>query len=66
MGILNSNDYQRGYKDGYNDGKNGRDKNYSRGGMSLKYAIHGNRAYETYCEGYNEGYRKGSYDRNKR
>lgn len=36
MGILNSNDYNRGYKDGYNDDKNGRDKNYARGGMSFK------------------------------
>lgn len=59
MGIMNSNDYQRGYRDGYHDAKAGCDKNYSKSGMSAKYWLYGSNALKTYCEGYDEGYRIG-------
>lgn len=65
MDKFNSNDYRRGYDNGYNDGKNGRDKSYVKGGLSVKYFVFGSEAYKTYCEGYNEGYRKGCLDRNR-
>ena len=63
MGILNSNDYKRGYDDGYNDALKGKDPNYIKAGASLKFAIHGDKAFDTYVEGYKEGYRNGSRDR---
>ena len=63
MSILNSNDYKRGYDDGYNAGFNGKEKNYVRAGRSLKFAIHGSPAIDSYRDGYNDGYSKGSYDR---
>ena len=63
MTILNSNDYKRGHEDGYNDGFNKIDKRYFKSGLSLKFAIHGSKAIDTYNQGYNSGYEKGSYDR---
>ena len=54
--ILNSNDYKRGFADGKNDAKLKNDKNYIRSGMSLKFAIHGSHAIDTYNKGYNDGY----------
>ena len=63
MGIFNSNDYKRGYDDGYNDALKGKDPDYIKSGASLKFVIHGNKALDTYNEGYKEGYRIGSRDR---
>lgn len=63
MGIFNSNDYKRGYDDDYNDALKGKDPNYIKAGASLKFAIHGNKAFDTYVEGYKEGYRIGCRDR---
>ena len=63
MSILNSNDYKRGFNDGYQDGFDGRDKRFFKSGLSMKFAIHGSRAIDTYNQGYNVGYEKGSYDR---
>ncbi len=63
MSILNSNDYKRGFNDGYQDGFDGRDKRFFKSGLSLKFAIHGSKAINTYNQGYNTGYEKGSYDR---
>jgi hypothetical protein len=63
MSILNSNDYKRGFNDGYQDGFDGRDKRFFKSGLSLKFAIHGSKAIDTYNQGYNAGYEKGSYDR---
>ena len=51
MSIFNSNDYKRGYDDGYKDAMNGKDPNYTRGGASLKYAIHGDKAFDSYVDG---------------
>lgn len=65
MSIFNSNDYKRGYDDGYKDAMNGKDPNYTRGGASLKYAIHGDKAFDSYVDGYKEGYRVGSRNRNR-
>ncbi len=56
MSILNSNDYQRGNEDGKKDARAGRDKDYSRAGLTPKFAIYGNKVLETYIEGYNDGY----------
>jgi hypothetical protein len=61
--ILNSNDYKRGYNDGYNDGFNDKDKNFIKSGMSLKFAVWGSVAIDTYNQGYHAGYEKGCYDR---
>lgn len=63
MSILNSNDYKRGFNDGYQDGFDGRDKRFFKSGLSLKFAIHGSTAIDTYNQGYNAGYEKGCYDR---
>ena len=65
MSIFNPNDYQRGHRDGSQDAKNGKDKNYVKGGMSMKYAIYGKKAFDTYRDGYNEGYRQGCKRKNK-
>ena len=54
--ILNSNDYKRGFDDGKADAMAEKDKNYNRSGMSLKFAIHGSPAIDTYNKGYNAGY----------
>ena len=54
--ILNSNDYKRGFEDGKTAAMAGKDKNYIRSGMSLKFAIHGSHAIDTYNKGYNDGY----------
>lgn len=59
MSILNSNDYKRGHKDGYNDGYNDIDKRYFKSGLSMKFAIHGSKAIDTYNQGYNVGYEVG-------
>ena len=61
--IFNSNDYDRGFKDGHEDGFAGREKNYLRMGKSLKFAIHGPQALNTYTEGYNAGYFVGISER---
>ena len=65
MSWFNSNDYQRGHKDGSRDAKNGKDKNYNSSGRSMKFAIYGQKALDTYCKGYDEGYRKGCNRKNK-
>ena len=68
--ILNSDDYQRGYHEGYSDGLNGKERNNFRKGLSIglsmKFAIHGRNALETYSKGYEEGYRKGIEDRHSK
>jgi len=56
MSILNSNCYQRGAQDGINDAKAERDKDYSRAGLSVEFALYGEKALDTYIEGYNKGY----------
>lgn len=64
MSILNSNDYDRGFTDGYQAALEGREKNYVASGMSLKFALHGSSAIDTYVEGYDEGYRIGMREAN--
>lgn len=63
MNIINSNDYNRGHEDGYNDGLNKINKRFFKSGLSLKFAIHGSKAIDTYNKGYNAGYEKGCCDR---
>ena len=63
MGLLNSNDYNRGYENGYGDAMAGKEKSYIASGFSLKFALHGSKAIESYNEGYDEGYRMGMRDR---
>ena len=63
MSIFNSNDYKRGYEDGYTAGFGGKDKDFIRSGMSMKFAIYGGKAIDSYNQGYNEGYKKGIEDR---
>ena len=60
--MINSNDYKRGYQDGYNDALTGVDRDYRRSGASLKFAVFGSSAIDSYNEGYNEGYRIGMRD----
>ena len=66
MSLLNSNDYDRGYNDGYAAGFAGQEKNFIRSGMSLKFAVWGPDALNSYTEGYNKGYGDGCYDRNSK
>jgi hypothetical protein len=54
--ITNNNDYQRGFNEGKADAIAGKDKNFTRSGLSLKFAIHGSRAIDTYNKGYHSGY----------
>ncbi len=63
MGFLNSNDYKRGYENGYSDAMAGKEKSYISSGFSLKFALHGNAAIESYNNGYDEGYRIGMRER---
>lgn len=57
--LTNSNDYKRGWEEGRQDALDGKDKNYSRMGMSWKFVFHGNSALERYAEGYDKGYEAG-------
>jgi hypothetical protein len=66
MGIFNSNDYKRGYEDGYTAGFGGKDKDFTRSGISMKFAIYGGKAIDSYNQGYNEGYKKGIEDRHSK
>lgn len=66
MGIFNSNDFNRGYNDGYDAGLSGKEKDYTRMGMSLKFAFNGSKALDTYTNGYNKGYEKGISDKNSK
>lgn len=50
MGLLNSNDYNRGYQNGYSDAMAGKEKSYTASGFSLKFALHGSKAIESYNE----------------
>ena len=63
MSIFNSNDYNRGYQNGHKDAMAGKEKSYVAAGMSWKYAVHGNSAFDSYVKGYDEGYRIGMRDR---
>ena len=54
--ILNSNDYKRGFDDGKAAAMAGKDKNFIRSGLSLKFAIHGSPAIDSYNKGYHDGY----------
>lgn len=58
MDVLNSNDYNRGFADGQKDAEAQKDPNYIRMGHSLKFAIHGSSALDSYTRGYNDGYRE--------
>lgn len=58
MGILNSNDYQRGFADGKKDAEARRDPDYSRMGLSWKFAIHGSHSLDSYTRGYKDAYRE--------
>lgn len=58
MGILNSNDYKRGFADGKKDAEAGKDPNYLRMGLSIKFVIHGTSSLDSYKRGYNDGYRE--------
>lgn len=58
MGILNNNDYRRGFADGKKDAESGKDPNYIRMGLSGKFVIHGSAALDSYARGYNDGYRE--------
>lgn len=58
MGILSSSRYRNGFDDGYADAIAGKQKSYIKAVRTLREC-----AFDSYVEGYNEGYRKGSYDR---
>ena len=58
MGILNNNDYNRGFADGQKDAKAGKDPDYTRMGLSGKFVIHGSAALDSYTRGYNDGFRE--------
>lgn len=66
MSLFNSNDYKRGYDDGYSAGFAGKDKDFTRSGMSMKFAVHGGKSIDTYNQGYNDGYKKGIEDRHSK
>lgn len=54
--VFNGNDRLRGFNDGKKDAEAGRSPNYVRMGLSLKFAIHGQIALDSYVEGYDMGY----------
>lgn len=63
MSIFTGNDYKRGFERGRKDAINGKDKwdfkSSLSSGFSLKFAIHGSIAIDTFTEGYNKGYEEG-------
>lgn len=61
--LFNSNDYKRGYEEGYSHALEGKNKNFRGMGASLKFAIHGNNALNTYTQGYNQGFSIGMRDK---
>ena len=63
MSFWNSNDYERGNRHGVKAGREGHDPNTWRAGASMKFAIHGDKAIDTYQQGYHEGYREGCRER---
>ena len=56
MSIWNSDDSKRGASDGAKDFKSGKDKNLRRMGSSVKAAIYGEDAMESYAKAYHETY----------
>lgn len=62
--ITNSNDYKRGWEDGRKAAVAGENKDYSHMGKSWKFVIHGNKALDTYIQGYNDGYTVGIKEKN--
>lgn len=58
MSILNSNDYQRGFADGKRDAEAHKEPDYSRMGLSWKFAIHGTHSLDSYTRGYKDAYRE--------
>ncbi|MBO7440985.1 MAG: hypothetical protein J6U21_15045 [Bacteroidales bacterium] len=61
---MNSNNYRKGYEDGYRDAINGKDASIFKAGLQKEYWIGNSKvAWDTYVEGYKEGYRIGSRDR---
>ena len=68
--IWNADDSKRGYDLGYDDGKNGKPRhNFKaalKAGQSLKFALHGSKALDTFYEGYDAGYKKGIEDRHSK
>ena len=58
--IFNSDDYKRGSEDGYKDGLAGKDRSFYKMPLSLKVAIHGDAAMDSYASGYRHGYTLGA------
>lgn len=58
MSILNSNDYQRGFADGKKDAEARKEPDYSRMGLSWKFAIHGTHSLDSYTRGYKDAYKE--------
>lgn len=65
--IWNADDSKRGYELGYTDGKSGKPRHNFKAALkavqSLKVALHGSEALDTFYEGYDAGYKKGIEDR---
>ena len=63
-GITNGDDFQRGWNEGHKAALDGKDRDYSRMGMSWKFVFHGNSALDSYTEGYKKGYEAGINEKN--
>jgi len=58
MGIFSSDRYQEGFDLGYAHAKAGRSKSYLQAACTVR-----ENGFDSFVEGYKEGYRKGCYDR---
>ena len=57
--------YEKGFKVGFTDGEEGNAKNYVRH-LPVFLALRSPTAVESFCKGYTEGHRQGSYARRKK
>lgn len=62
--LTNGNDYKRGWEEGRKAALEGKDKDYSRMGLSWKFVFHGNTALDSYTDGYDKGYEAGINEKN--
>ena len=62
MGLINVDCFKEGYNDGLRDAINGRSKRYT--GFPKGKASLSSHCYDTYCNGYNNGYSCGLAKKN--
>lgn len=62
--ITNGDDFKRGWEEGRQAALEGKNRDYSRMGLSWKFVFHGSTALDSYTDGYNNGYEVGINEKN--